>query len=273
MTIELVDGKAGTAHISSEDKAIIHQSKFGASDMVYAWGDALKCTMGSANKATIGTGCASIQGLDWHITAAETVQIDNGSQGMKRNDIIAAHYHRDSTSGNEKVELVVLKGMPDSTTAADPSIPSGKILQGATDAYQALWRIPLDGITVGTPVRLFNPKGGLWDSVTLTKTNPNWSVDYRTALIGKMLIVAFHAIRVNANWNAPKEWDVSNLFNLPAGLEAAFEVHCAAVSNSSVGLHGVEVQTAGYAIALRSSAKMTIEKGGWVEGCITVPLA
>ena len=28
MTIELVDGKAGVAHISSEDKAIIHQAKF-----------------------------------------------------------------------------------------------------------------------------------------------------------------------------------------------------------------------------------------------------
>ena len=50
-------------------------------------------------------------------------------------------------------------------------------------------------------------------------------------------------------------------------------MHCAAVSNSSVGLHGVEVQTAGNAIALRSSEKMTIGKGGWVEGCITVPLA
>lgn len=36
---------------------------------------------------------------------------------------------------------------------------------------------------------------------------------------------------------------------------------------------GVEVQTAGNAIALRSSEKMTIGKGGWVEGCITVPLA
>ena len=166
MTIELVDGKAGTAHISSEDKAIIHQSKFGASDMVYAWGDALKCTMGSANKATIGTGCASIQGLDWHITAAETVQIDNGSQGMKRNDIIAAHYHRDSTSGIEKVELVVLKGTPNATTAADPTIPDGKILSGATDAYQPLWRIPLDGITVGTPVQLFSTRNALWDSVS-----------------------------------------------------------------------------------------------------------
>lgn len=173
MTIELVDGKAGAAHISSEDKAIIHQAKFGKSDMVFDWGDVLKCTMGSANKATIGTGCASIQGLDWHITAAETVTIENGSQGMKRNDIIAAHYHRDSTSGIETVELTVLKGSPNATAAADPTIPSGKILSGAVDAYMPLWRIQLDGITVGTPVRLFTPRGALWDSVTQMD---NWVV-------------------------------------------------------------------------------------------------
>ena len=166
MTIELVDGKAGTAHISSEDKAIIHQAKFGKSDMVFDWGDVLKCTMGSANKATIGTGCASIQGLDWHITAAESVTISNGSQGMKRNDIICAHYHRDSKTGNENVELTVLNGSPNATAAADPKVPSGKILSGAVDAYMPLWRIPLNGITVGTPVRLFTPRGALWDSVT-----------------------------------------------------------------------------------------------------------
>ena len=166
MTIELVDGKAGAAHISSEDKAIIHQAKFSKSDVVFDWGDAFKCSMSSSNRATIGTGCASIQGLDWHITDAESVTISNGSQGMKRNDIICAHYHRDSSTGVEKVELVVLKGSPNATTAADPTIPSGKILSGAVDAYMPLWRIPLDGITVGTPVRLFTPRGALWDSVT-----------------------------------------------------------------------------------------------------------
>lgn len=166
MTIELVDGKAGTAHISSEDKAIIHQAKFSKSDVVFDWGDAFKCTTGSANRATIGTGCASIQGLDWHITAAESVTISNGSQGMKRNDIICAHYHRNASNGNENVELTALKGTPNATAAADPTIPSGKILSGAVDAYMPLWRIPLDGITVGTPVRLFTPRGALWDSVT-----------------------------------------------------------------------------------------------------------
>ena len=166
MTIELVDGKAGTAHISSEDKAIIHQAKFSKSDVVFDWGDVFKCSMSSSNRATIGTGCASIQGLDWHITAAESVTISNGSQGMKRNDIICAHYHRNSSSGIESVELTVLKGTPNATAAADPTIPSGKILSGAVDAYMPLWRIPLDGITVGTPVRLFTPRGALWDSVT-----------------------------------------------------------------------------------------------------------
>ena len=166
MTIELVDGKAGVAHISSEDKAIIHQAKFSKSDVVFDWGDAFKCSMSSSNRATIGTGCASIQGLDWHITSAESVTISNGSQGMKRNDIICAHYHRDSKTGNENVALTVLKGTPNATAAADPTIPSGKILSGAVDAYMPLWRIPLDGITVGTPVRLFTPRGALWDSVT-----------------------------------------------------------------------------------------------------------
>lgn len=168
MTIELVDGKAGTMHISSEDKAIIHQAKFSKSDVVFDWGDAFKCSMSSSNRATIGTGCASIQGLDWHITSAESVTISNGSQGMKRNDIICAHYHRDSKTGNELVELVVLKGSPNATAAADPKVPSGKILSGAVDAYMPLWRIPLNGITVGTPVRLFTPRGALWDSVTQT---------------------------------------------------------------------------------------------------------
>ena len=166
MTIELVDGKAGVAHISSEDKAIIHQAKFSKSDVVFDWGDAFKCSMSSSNRATIGTGCASIQGLDWHITTAESVTISNGSQGMKRNDIICAHYNRNPKTGNELVELVVLKGSPNATAAADPKVPSGKILSGAVDAYMPLWRIPLSGITVGTPVRLFTPRGALWDSVT-----------------------------------------------------------------------------------------------------------
>ena len=215
MTIELVDGKAGVAHISSEDKAIIHQAKFSKSDVVFDWGDAFKCSMSSPNRATIGTGCASIQGLDWHITAAESVTISNGSQGAKRNDIICAHYHRDSKTGNELVELTVLKGTPNATTAADPTIPSGKILSGAVDAYMPLWRIPLDGITVGTPVRLFTPKGALWDSVTLY--NADGFVVIKAGIL--MLVKFSGAIGVGS-------WDVKQCkYVLPEAYRPPIEVN------------------------------------------------
>ena len=215
MTIELVDGKAGTAHISSEDKAIIHQAKFSKSDVVFDWGDAFKCSMSSSNRATIGTGCASIQGLDWHITSAESVTISNGSQGMKRNDIICAHYNRNPKTGNELVELVVLKGSPNATAAADPKVPSGKILFGAGDAYMPLWRIPLDGITVGTPVRLFTPRGALWDSVTLYNAK-----GFTVIRTGMMMLVKYSGNIGNGSWDA-----VQCEYVLPAELRPPIEVN------------------------------------------------
>ena len=219
MTIELVDGKAGTMHISSEDKAIIHQAKFSKSDVVFDWGDAFKCSMSSSNRATIGTGCASIQGLDWHITSAESVTISNGSQGMKRNDIICAHYHRDSKTGNELVELVVLKGSPNATAAADPKVPSGKILSGAVDAYMPLWRIPLNGITVGTPVRLFTPRGALWDSVTQTLIKSQ----YGTVTGVKSGKIA----QISINWKSAStdSWCSGQFGTIPEGWRPAVVTH------------------------------------------------
>lgn len=218
MTIELVDGKAGVAHISSEDKAIIHQAKFSKSDVVFDWGDAFKCSMSSSNMATIGTGCASIQGLDWHITSAESVTISNGSQGMKRNDIICAHYNRNPKTGNELVELVVLKGSPDATSAADPTIPSGKILFGAVDAYMPLWRIPLDGITVGTPVRLFTPRGALWDSVTQTLITSQYGT-----VIG---VKTGNVAQINVTWKSANaaSWGTGNFGIIPEGWRPVADV-------------------------------------------------
>lgn len=264
MTIELVDGKAGVAHISSEDKAIIHQAKFGKSDMVFDWGDVLKCTMGSANKATIGTGCASIQGLDWHITAAETVTIENGSQGMKRNDIIAAHYHRDSTSGIETVKLTVLKGSPNATAAADPTIPSGKILSGAVDAYMPLWRIPLDGITVGTPVRLFNPKGGLWDSVTRTLIKSQ----YGTVTGVKSGKIA----QISIDWKSAStdSWGSGQFGTIPEGWRPAVVTHGTWSGRDGGSQRDFILETNGNFRYLNRGA---VQDGGTFSGTMTYILA
>lgn len=273
MTIELVDGKAGTMHISSEDKAIIHQAKFSKSDVVYDWGDALKCSMSSSNRATIGTGCASIQGLDWHITSAESVTISNGSQGMKRNDIICAHYHRDSKTGNELVELTVLKGTPNATTAADPTIPSGKILSGAVDAYMPLWRIPLDGITVGTPVRLFTPRGALWDSVTpihFTKV----TTDPEFAISGYVVngLATVYCRWVNKGQFQKKAWDGVPLASMD--VRAVMEVFGVFVdSQQGSQMQNRLLYVVGSSVYFRPAYDATIPANTWHAGSVSFPVA
>ena len=272
MTIELVDGKAGVAHISSEDKAIIHQAKFSKSDVVFDWGDSFKCSMSSSNRATIGTGCASIQGLDWHITSAESVTISNGSQGMKRNDIICAHYHRDSKTGNENVALTVLKGSPNATTAADPTIPSGKILSGAVDAYMPLWRIPLNGITVGTPVRLFTPRGALWDSVTpihFTKltTDPEFTIS--GCVVNGLATV--YCRWVNKGTFGNKAWNGVALASMD--VQSASEGFNEFVDNSYEDhMENRFLYVAGNTVSFRTSYDATIPANTWHASSVSFPV-
>ena len=273
MTIELVDGKAGVAHISSEDKAIIHQAKFSKSDVVYDWGDSFKCSMSSSNRATVGTGCASIQGLDWHITSAESVTISNGSQGMKRNDIICAHYNRNPKTGNELVELVVLKGTPNATAAADPTIPSGKILSGAVDAYMPLWRVPLNGITVGTPVRLFTPRGALWDSVTpihFTKltTDPEFTIS--GCVVNGLATV--YCRWVNKGTFGNKAWTGVTLASMD--VRSTGEAFNMFVDNSYEDrMQNRFLYAVGNTVSFRTSYDATIPANTWHAGSVSFPVA
>nr|DAI85972.1 MAG TPA: hypothetical protein [Caudoviricetes sp.] len=273
MTIELVDGKAGVAHISSEDKAIIHQAKFSKSDVVYDWGDSFKCSMSSSNRATVGTGCASIQGLDWHITSAESVTISNGSQGMKRNDIICAHYNRNPKTGNELVELVVLKGSPNATAAADPTIPSGKILSGAVDAYMPLWRVPLNGITVGTPVRLFTPRGALWDSVTpihFTKltTDPEFTIS--GCVVNGLATV--YCRWVNKGTFGNKAWTGVTLASMD--VRSTGEAFNMFVDNSYEDrMQNRFLYAVGNTVSFRTSYDATIPANTWHAGSVSFPVA
>ena len=108
------------------------------------------------------------------------------------------------------------------------------------------------------------------NSITLSAPNTNWKVDYRTALVSRMLLIAFPANRLNTDWNAAKEWEVSQILKLPAGLEAAFTT----LRRNIQFEHRIawrQVQVAQHTSPFLG--KMTVSaNGGWVEGCITVPL-
>ena len=185
MAIELITGHAGSAHVSSADAGWLNAGTFGSGKYVLDTLNKLACNVQSANLVTIGTGDAVFEGRHVHVSSAESVAIDNGAQGVNRNDIVCIKYEYDSGTSEETASMAVVKGTAVSGTPSDPTIPSGSILSGSTTAYMPLWRIPISGITVGTPVALYGnvivTLNGLLSKVWTASQIPNISASKVTS--------------------------------------------------------------------------------------------
>lgn len=166
--VELVTGHANKAHATAEQAAGLNAGILGLDDYVLDVHDKLKITVVSANKVTIGTGELVMQGRHVSQGTPEDLIVTNGSQGQKRNDLIVCRYAKGSQN-IESAKLVVVRGTPTTGTPTDPAVNTTSPLDGGTTYDMPLYRIPLDGITIGTPVALFNvlkPMSDVWDSLT-----------------------------------------------------------------------------------------------------------
>lgn len=165
--VELVTGHAGKAHATAEQAAGLNAGILGLDDYVLNVHDKLKITVVSANKVTIGTGELVMQGRHVSQGTPEDLIVTNGSQGQKRNDLIVCRYAKGSQN-IESAKLVVVRGTPTTGTPTDPAVNTTSPLDGGTTYDMPLYRIPLDGITIGAPVALFNvlkPMSDVWDSL------------------------------------------------------------------------------------------------------------
>lgn len=184
--VELVTGHANKAHATAEQAAGLNAGILGLDDYVLDVHDKLKITVVSANKVTIGTGELVMQGRHVSQGTPEDLIVTNGSQGQKRNDLIVCRYAKGSQSV-ESAKLVVVRGTPTTGTPTDPAVNTTSPLDGGTTYDMPLYRIPLDGITIGTPVALFNvlkPMSDVWDS--LTPTRYTFSNPERNQVIGRV---------------------------------------------------------------------------------------
>lgn len=172
--VELVTGHAGKAHATAEQAAGLNAGILGLDDYVLDVHDKFKLTVVSANKVTIGTGELVMQGRHVSQGTPEDLIVTNGSQGQKRNDLIVCRYAKGSQN-IESAKLVVVRGTPTTGTPTDPTVNTTSPLDGGTTYDMPLYRIPLDGITIGTPVALFNvlkPMSDVWDSLTPAEYAP-----------------------------------------------------------------------------------------------------
>lgn len=193
MAFEIVDGMTGTKHISSDDLSALNIATIGKANCVLEYGDDFKLTMASANNATLGTGVGMVGGKRFWNQAATSLTVQSGTQGQKRNDLVVARYAKTS-AGIESITPVVVKGTPSTGTAADPATTSNDL---------KLWRIPLNGISVGTPVKLFDPVASLatlGDSVSATAVNLKQTTSLTVNAVKSGNVVTFSGYgQLNAN--------------------------------------------------------------------------
>lgn len=222
MAFEIVDGMTGTKHISSDDLAALNTATVGKADCVLEYGNDFALTMASANAATLGTGVGMVGGKRFWNQAPVQLTAESGAQGQKRNDLVVARYSK-TTEGIESIEPVVIKGTPTTGTPADPATTANDL---------KLWRVPLNGITVGTPVKLFSPVmplATLGDSVSRVD---GWAV---VRLNGVAIAVKTITAKVNISGSYTTDIFFANVGStrLPSGVFSSPPACSAAVANAS----------------------------------------
>ena len=156
--MHLVTGYQGQEHIKAVDQAAFNAALIGTGQFVLEKGKVFEAQIISNNQIRVHDGELMMQGRFVRLDPDTYVDlnIENGTQGKKRNDLIVARYTKNTVTGIESVDLVVIKGTAVDSNPADPEHTEGDITNGVSAQHDfPLWRIPLDGLNVGNPVALF----------------------------------------------------------------------------------------------------------------------
>lgn len=282
--VELVTGHAGKAHATAEQAASLNAGILGLDDYVLNVHDKLKITVVSANKVTIGTGELVMQGRHVSQGTPEDLIVTNGSQGQKRNDLIVCRYAKGSQSV-ESAKLVVVRGTPTTGTPTDPALNTTSPLDGGTTYDMPLYRIPLDGITIGTPVPLFNvlkPMSDVWDSLTQRirfDRSGTTSVGDEMYLNGAILpgspaIAVISIVWVNKGAFKAQSWKATTLARMVGWKVIGSAVHSPAAENivyEHLGKNQFAATGSGE-IQYITPGTIDIFANAWHRGCLIAPV-
>ena len=158
--MDIVTGHVGSAHVTSWQDRDLNQGIFGPDTYILNVGSKLAATIISNNEIRIADGAVVMQGCLGVIQKGtyDTITIDNGTQGLKRNDLICAQYQK--SGGVESMSLVVIKGTA-ASTPVDPSYTTGDIQNGDTPVQVPIYRVSLNGLTVESVTALVDEVGNI----------------------------------------------------------------------------------------------------------------
>lgn len=154
--MRIMTGKTGTPHVTSQQFRQLVEGTVGQGSYILTSGENLEPELSSNNLLKIRSGMMSHHGnlsvVD--IGTYDEVTIQNGTQGMKRIDLVVNRYTKNEETGLEDNEWVVIMGTPVATDPVAPAYTEGNLQEGDLVDDCPVYEVHLDGINVTEVVKL-----------------------------------------------------------------------------------------------------------------------
>lgn len=148
--MKIVTGKTGTPHVTSQQFRGIMDGIIGQNSCIITHGENLEPELVTNNKLKIKSGMmchhGNISAVD--IGTYDEVTIQNGTQGMKRIDLIVNRYSKVEGTGIEENNWVVIQGTPAAEDPVAPAYTEGNLQEGDLVDDCPVFEAHLDGINV-----------------------------------------------------------------------------------------------------------------------------
>lgn len=156
--MEIVSGKTGSPHVTSQQFRQILEGTIGQGSCILTSGENLEPELTSNNLLKIRSGIMAHHGnvSAVKIGTYDEVTITNGTQGMKRKDLVVNRYTRNKETGIETNEWLYIMGTPTSGTPTVPGYTQGNLQEGDLVDDCPVFEITLNGINVTEVKKLLN---------------------------------------------------------------------------------------------------------------------
>lgn len=161
--MEIITGYTGKPHVTSEQDRDVNIGVVGEESYVLQTGMQLAAEVSSNNEIKIRDGVLMHQGCTASIkkNTYDSLTIINGSQGMKRIDLIVARYEKNQDNGIESLDLKVIQGTPAESTPTVPEYTEGDIQAGDYVADMPMYQVIIDGLNITEVKKVFEVVPGI----------------------------------------------------------------------------------------------------------------
>lgn len=170
--MEIVSGRTGKPHVTSQQFRQLIEGTVGQESCILTSGENLEPELASNNSLKIRSGMLAHHGniSSVKIGTYDAVNLDNGSQGMKRIDLVVCRYTRNAETEVESCNWVVIMGTPVSSNPVAPTYTVGNLQEGDLVDDCPVFEVHYDGINVTEVKKILSV------APNLTELNSNMKV-------------------------------------------------------------------------------------------------